>query len=487
MYALGFLLLVSVLWAGLLTPLVRDWCLRRGWVDLPDHHRKLHAGPIPRLGGAALAASYLLSFLLLDLLPFGAADYIRGHAAMAVDLFPAAAVVLAIGLFDDRYGLSPAAKLTFEVIAASLAFTAGVQIGPATNGAVWWSFPATVLWLVASANAFNLIDGVDGLAAGVGLFATLTLLAAAVLNGNMALALATAPLAGALLGFLRYNFEPASIYLGDSGSLSVGFLLGCFGVIWSYKSATAVGMVAPLILLSLPFLDVLLSIARRFLAMKPVFGPDRGHIHHRLLALGLRPRHVALVLYAVCGLTALCSVLATRGDGTLAGFSVFLFAGLTILAVERLGYTEFRAARRALTTKRLRRLVHREIEGDRIRTEILAAATPDEFWCRVRDAGHHLGFESVSLRLGGRTWSSSASGRPGHRLAWQTRVPLNELDYAEFATVAENLEAAQALIPLALALRDASVPSAVSGQGLVLAPGRGPESSPEPVAARDRS
>ena len=478
MYALGFLLFVSVLWAGLLTPLVRDWCLRRGWVDLPDQHRKLHGGPVPRLGGLALAASYLLSFVLLDILPFGAAEYIRIHGAAAAELLPAAAVVLAVGLLDDRYGLSPSVKLAFEVVAASLAYHAGVQVAGA---AVWWGFPATVFWLVACANAFNLIDGVDGLAAGVALFATLTLLGAAILNGNITLALATAPMAGSLVGFLRYNFEPASIYLGDSGSLTLGFLLGCFGVIWSYKSATAVGMVAPLILFSLPFLDVLLSVVRRFLAMKPIFGADRGHIHHRLLSLGLRPRHVALVLYLVCALASICALLAARGDLTLAILSTVLFAGLLILAVSRLGYREFRAARRALATQRLRRMVHREIEVDRLRTEILGAVTPDEVWLRVREAGHQLGFDSVSLRIADQSWFS-AQGKAGAPVSWQTRIPLNERDYAEFATASDSLEVAQALIPLALALREAAKPREPAPDGATAT-----EHPPEPVALKGRS
>src|SRR5947208_12565007 len=128
------------------------------------------------------------------------------------------------------------------------------------------------------------MHGGDGLAAGLGLFATLTMAIAALLHGNLTLAIATAPLAGALLGFLRYNFNPASIFLGDSGSLLVGFLLGCYGVLWTQKSATLLGMAAPLMALSIPLLDTALAIVRRFLRHQPIFGADRGHIHHKLLA-----------------------------------------------------------------------------------------------------------------------------------------------------------------------------------------------------------
>ena len=172
----------------------------------------------------------------------------------------------------------------------------------------WLSTPATVLWLVLCANSLNLIDGLDGLACGIGLFATATALLAAGVQHNISLAYAVIPLFGALLGFLRYNFNPARIFLGDSGSLFVGFLLGCFGLLWTEKSATLLGLTAPLMVFAIPLLDTTLAIVRRFLHNKPIFSADRGHIHHRLLARGLAPQKVVLLLYACCAVGALCSV-----------------------------------------------------------------------------------------------------------------------------------------------------------------------------------
>src|SRR5207247_514333 len=209
------------------------------------------------------------------------------------------------------------------------------------------SLPLTLLWLVGCANAFNLIDGVDGLATGLGLFATLTMVIAALLHGNLTLAIATAPLAGALLGFLRYNFNPASIFLGDSGSLLVGFLLGCYGVLWTQKSATLLGMAAPLMALSIPILDVCLSIGRRFLSQSPIFGADRGHIHHRLLDRGLSPRRVALLLYAVGGLGALFSILQSVVPSRLSLLILALFCASTWIFVHSLKYVEFGVAGRS--------------------------------------------------------------------------------------------------------------------------------------------
>src|SRR5581483_11066131 len=163
----------------------------------------------------------------------------------------------------------------------------------------WVGIPLTVVWLLGCTTAITLIDGVDGLAAGGGQFATITTTAIALVQHNPQLAFATVPLAGALLAFLRYNFSRATVFLGDCGSLLIGFLLGCYGTVWSYKSATLVGMTAPLIVLAIPLLDTTLAVGRRLLLGKPVFGADRGHIHHRLLDRGLTPRGVAIALYMV--------------------------------------------------------------------------------------------------------------------------------------------------------------------------------------------
>src|SRR5436190_10487499 len=165
----------------------------------------------------------------------------------------------------------------------------------------------------------------DGLAAGIGLFATLTMLLAALSQGNLPLALATAPLAGCLLGFLRYNFNPASIFLGDSGSLLIGFLLGSYSVIWSQKSATLLGMAAPALALALPLLEVGLSIVRRFLGYEAIFTGDRGHIHHRLLDRGFTTRRVALLLYGACGVGASLSLTQGLLHQTYGVIAVVLF------------------------------------------------------------------------------------------------------------------------------------------------------------------
>ena len=220
MYSIIFLAGVSFLACLALTPLVRIWSERQGLVDRPNTKRKHHAAPTPRTGGIAIGLSYLVALGLFLFSPLNGAASV--NVPFAMGLVPAAIVVFMVGLLDDLVGLKSWEKLIGQVFAACLAYSGGVQVlgvaGYAAPG--WWTLPITVVWLVACSNAFNLIDGMDGLATGVGLFAAFTTLAAALLNNNALLALAVAPLVGALLAFLRYNFNPASIFLGDCGSLT---------------------------------------------------------------------------------------------------------------------------------------------------------------------------------------------------------------------------------------------------------------------------
>src|SRR5579884_4064934 len=346
MYTLIFLGAVSFLFAFLLTPLVRDVFRRWGIVDHPGDGRKIHTLPIARVGGVAIALACVLAFGLLYVVKLNAGHLVWDSWRDVIRLLPAACLVFVVGLFDDIFGLKPIQKLLGQLAAAGLAFWGGVHVQTFGGHAVahWLALPVTIGWLVICTNAVNLIDGIDGLATGVGLFATSTTLIAALLQQNVTLAMATVPLAGALLGFLRYNFNPATIFLGDSGSLFIGFLLGCFGILWSQKAATILGMTAPLIALSVPLLDTALAIGRRFIRKQSIFGADRGHIHHRLLDHGLTPRKVALVLYAFCGFGAVASLLMMNQN--FAGMVVIIFCIVAWIGVQHLGYIEFGIAGR---------------------------------------------------------------------------------------------------------------------------------------------
>jgi len=381
----------------LLTPLVRDVFLKMGVVDVPDGERKFHRTSIPRVGGIAIFLSYTIAYAALAMLT----DPVKGPVPYSFDsrnwLFAGVTVIFATGLLDDLLTLRPKQKLLGQIIAATLVWCGGIEINLFHNmpAAHWLSFPVTVFWLVACTNAFNLIDGLDGLAAGAGFFATATMIVAAVLDHNLALALATVPLAGSLLAFLCFNFNPASVFLGDCGSLTIGFLLGCFGMMWSQKITTVVGLSAPLMAVSLPLLDTSIAIVRRVLRNRPIFSPDRGHIHHRLLDQGNSPKRTALLLYGACLITGIFSLsqqLLHWNFGPIVLLGFLVSAGL---AVNYLGYLEFAVAGQVLSRKLMFRIIEDEIKIHQLDNALTECETERERLEIVSKACRGLGFKEA--------------------------------------------------------------------------------------------
>jgi UDP-GlcNAc:undecaprenyl-phosphate GlcNAc-1-phosphate transferase len=405
MYSILFLASMSFVSAYLLTPFVRDSSTSLGMVDRPDQYRKLHTLPTPHTGGIAVSLAYVIPVVLLLISPLNGADVV--NLPVAVRIAPAALLVLALGVADDISDVEPWMKLVVQAGAAVLAYLAGVQV----NGIVGWTAPAwaslplTIAWLVACTNAFNLIDGVDGVATGVGLFASFTMMAAALLQHNTPLALATAPLVGALLGFLRYNFNPASIFLGDCGSLPIGFLLGCFGALWSQKSTTLLGMTAPFIVLSVPLLDAAIAIARRFLRKQAILKSDRGHIHHRLLARGLSPRQVALAVYAFSGVAATLSLLMSATANRFDSLLLVSFAVAVWLGIRLVGYVEFDTAFHLISIGAFRHVLNGRLYAASVEERVGKARTPDDYWDVVRDIGHECGCGRVEMSLMGHVYA----------------------------------------------------------------------------------
>jgi len=430
MYSLFLLGLISFISSLLLTPFIRNLFRRFGIVDQPGEARKLHSHPIPRVGGIAIVLAYVLSFSILLLSGFAGRHIVSGALPFIFRVAPAAALIFLIGLVDDLVGLRPWQKFLGQIAAAFLAYWAGVHINSIASHsiAIWLDFPLTMLWLIGCTNAVNLIDGVDGLATGIGLFATVTTLIAALLQNNVALAFATIPLAGCLLGFLRYNFNPATIFLGDSGSLFVGFLLGCYGILWSQKSATILGMTAPLMSFAIPLLDTTLAIARRFLRQQPIFTADRGHIHHRLLDRGLTPRRVALLLYGVCGFSAVLSLCMARQD--MAGFVIVLFCAGTWIGIQHLGYVEFGVAGRMFVDGAFRRLLTHQIALRGLQDKLATAQSPDDCWETIRENYEEFGFLEVQLNLAGRHYSERVDDMD-RADCWSMSVPLSDSDYVK--------------------------------------------------------
>jgi UDP-GlcNAc:undecaprenyl-phosphate GlcNAc-1-phosphate transferase len=418
MYSLLFLGFVSFALAMLLTPLVRNLAWRFGIVDLPDQMRKLHGTPIPRLGGVAIFASAVGAFGLLLAARLTAGLIVWQDLPLVVRMLPALAVVFSVGLIDDIVSLRPWMKLSAEVVAAILAWFGGIHVGVLGrfSFSVVGSFAITLLWIVTCTNAINLIDGVDGLAAGVSLFAALTMLIAAMLNHNVPMALAVVPIVGALFGFLRYNFNPASIFLGDCGSLTLGFILGCYGAVWSEKSATLLGMTAPLLVLAVPLLEVGLAIVRRFVRGQPIFDADTEHIHHRLLSMGFTPRRLVLIIYGICGICAAASVLLTVSPDRNSGFVLVLVCLAAWLGLQHLGYNEFSVAGRLVLGGTFRSVLSAQLALEEFELEVEADLTLEQSWDAVSRACPQFGFSGIVFHL------DDVKRRWGIDAGWQARI-----------------------------------------------------------------
>jgi UDP-GlcNAc:undecaprenyl-phosphate/decaprenyl-phosphate GlcNAc-1-phosphate transferase len=430
MYSLIVLIFASFAIALVATPLLRDLFRHWGVVDVPDGKRKIHSKPIPRMGGVPIITACLGAHGLLMLSPLGGGSMERAALPAVGALLPAVALVFAIGLWDDIRGLQPWQKLVGELAASVLALLGGVHMGAVAGLSLpqWVTVLGTLLWLIACTNAINLIDGVDGLAAGIVLFAAITTFIAGLLQGNMALAFAVAPLMGALLAFLRYNFNPASIFLGDSGSLTLGFLLGCYSILWSQKAATIFSITAPLLMLAVPLLDAGLAIVRRFLRQQPVFAADRGHIHHRLLARGLTTRRVVLLLYAVAGACAGLSLLLGPLQHRFAGPVLVVFVVGVCCGINYLGYVEFGTARRLLIQGAFRRLLNAHISLDAVANKVQAARSVEECWRHVSSSYHTFGFTSVELQVAGRAFRHPLEPADG-QTGWKVSVDLQHGNY----------------------------------------------------------
>jgi UDP-GlcNAc:undecaprenyl-phosphate GlcNAc-1-phosphate transferase len=424
--------------AVILTPIIRDISRSFNLVDRPGK-RKVHAYPLPRVGGVAIAIAYGVS-----LIPFSGSKLPAAEAIPALKLLPAAALVFLTGLLDDVFALQPVVKVLGLTAAAMVAYFSGIRMGGLAYQplGMWLELPLTVLWLVATSNALNLIDGLDGLCAGMGLMATLALFMAAWLHGNHPLAYATLPLAGALLGFLCYNISPATVFLGDSGALLIGFLLGCYGMIWTQKASTLLSMMVPLLALSVPLLDVSLSVLRRFLRRQPVFSADRGHIHHRLLDRGLSAGQAVWVLCLFAALAATMALLASSFlDTRYHGFIIVAFCGVALIGIRQLHYSEFDIAGRLLFRGEFHRSVNVKLKVESVAAALERAATEQEWWDALIQSTSSLGLAAVR-------WTGPHGQReirePGGESAWSFSLPLSDRDVIEleggFASSAGSLD-----------------------------------------------
>lgn len=300
-----FLVTVLVAWLAtdLLIPFVTKAAYALGRVDEPDA-RKVHTVPIPRLGGIAIFLGFCIAVATIELLTPGP---LFPRTGPFMGLLIGAGLIFLLGIADDLKPLPAKFKFLVQIGAAVVAVYLGVRIEVLSNPfggmfilPIWMAYGLTVFWLVGITNTINLIDGLDGLAGGVSLIAAATTALIAIQTKQPALALLALALAGATIGFLRYNWNPAKIFMGDSGSLFLGFTLAAISVVGLLKVAATAALLVPVLILGVPIFDTAFAIVRRALQRRPIFSPDRGHLHHRLLGLGFSQRRAVLIIYAIC-------------------------------------------------------------------------------------------------------------------------------------------------------------------------------------------
>lgn len=340
--SIGYVLL-TLLVAGvvslLLTPVVKNFSFKVGAVDVPKDDRRMHDHPIPRLGGLAIFLGFLVAVLL----------FIPLDRAMQGMLLGAVIIVI-LGIFDDIHALPAKLKFLVQLVAALLATCFGNRIEVLSNPNVfsdnpvwelgWLSIPITVIWIVAITNAVNLIDGLDGLACGVSTISSLTMLVIALLVSELNVAVVMAALAGACIGFLPYNFNPAKIFMGDTGATFLGFIMATMSVQGMFKMYNIISFVVPFLILGLPVFDVCFAVLRRISKGQSPMAPDRSHVHHKLIDMGMSQKQAVGTLYVISIILGLSAVVLTT-SGALKAILVLIALVLAAL----IGWTIYSGSR----------------------------------------------------------------------------------------------------------------------------------------------
>lgn len=324
-------LIIAAFVACAATPLIIRLAKLVGAIDVPKDDRRVHKVPTPRLGGLAIFLGFMAGLL-----------YIVEIDSRLFGVLIGAAIIVTLGFFDDIKPLPAKFKFLIQIIAAAIAIHSGVEIPRVSNplhfmvGGEYivfglWSYPLTLIWIVGVTNAINLVDGLDGLAAGISTIASVTLLIAGLSTGQQDAALLAALLAASTLGFLPHNFNPAKIFMGDTGSMFLGYMLSTISVMGVLKGAAALSILVPIFAMGLPIFDTLFAMVRRTLNGKSMMEADKGHLHHKLLDAGMSQKQAVLTLYsisAVLGFSAVAIVEVTLKVAFVLVFAVFLLASM---------------------------------------------------------------------------------------------------------------------------------------------------------------
>ena len=433
---------IALFASAILTRWVRDEANAHGWNPLPASDRHIHTRAIPRIGGVAI---------FLTLWSIALMAWVAGHYSLFGFVFPQmtfrimgpATIIFAVGLIDDFHALGPYVKFLVQAVAAIVLYSNGFGISRlsllASHPHLGWliGLPLTVLWVVWITNALNLIDGLDGLAAGSALFSTLVTCVAAMCFHNEGVLFLSLALAGAIAGFLLYNFNPASIFLGDCGSLLIGFLLSSMALAGSQKAPTVAAVAIPVVSLGLPILDMTVAVLRRFLNCRAVFHADREHIHHKLLGRGVSHKQAVLLLYGVSACFGILSLFLLHPAGAFV-LTVLMAIGVgAFLGIQQLWYLEFlelgRVATRAL---KQRRVIANDLNIRRAADSLRACKSTPEFCQILQQCLKPAGIDGFGLYLMSEVpaeWETFPFKRAGGsklRFAWNRSLRMPEASWS---------------------------------------------------------
>ena len=392
-----------------MTPLVASLAVHLGAVDQPGE-RRVHSVPIPRLGGLAVAVAFALPLVGLSFYVNDISRAFYANDARVWGVVFGSLVILGLGVYDDIKGARPWMKLAVQVGVAAFAYQCGMEVrvltNPLSDQAIelhWLAFPVTLLWIVGLVNAMNLIDGIDGLAAGVAMFAGLTLAIVCFASNDRVAVVTMVSLIGALLGFLVFNSNPARIFLGDTGSMFLGFILATTSIVSSHKNTAAFTILVPAIALGVPILDTTLAMVRRFLTGKPIMRADRRHIHHLLLDLGLTQKQAVWTIYGLCVILMAISLATWRFQShrlfilCILAFSV----GFLFFSLRYIGYLQhIRDERRRMMVENiLDGIGNRTVHVVELRHRLEMARNLDEMWKALVALGTRFSLERMAIVL----------------------------------------------------------------------------------------
>ncbi|QZY55511.1 glycosyltransferase family 4 protein [Crassaminicella profunda] len=333
-----FVFFIATIVSFCMTPLAKKLAYKVGAIDVPKDERRVHKKPIPRMGGLAIYLGVIGSILLL--LPY--MDLSVDMLKQIKGILIGGTIIVLMGIVDDINPLSAKVKLAGQILSAAVAVYCGVKIQVLNVPFIDYQFnveylglsiPVTIFWIVGITNTLNLIDGLDGLAAGVATIAAVSLSYVGFMNESYIAAMMTLAIAGACLGFLPYNFNPAKIFMGDTGSLFLGYMLATISVFGLTKGAVAIATIVPVLALGLPIFDTTFAILRRMLNGRPIMEPDKGHLHHKLLSTGMGQKRTVLILYAISGIFGVSAALMSRSKGWDSLFIIIAACALMYISV----------------------------------------------------------------------------------------------------------------------------------------------------------